>query len=117
MTTKIAVERMRFHARHGVSEQERAVGNDFEVTLEVAYPLAAAMESDALTDTLDYTRLYDAVAQEMAIPSRLLERVAGRILARLSSEFPLIEGGKLTVTKLSPPISGEMACVSVTVEF
>ena len=38
MECSVKLERMRFYAYHGVMEQERRVGNDFEVTLEVWYP-------------------------------------------------------------------------------
>ena len=117
MKTFIKIERMKFHARHGVSEQERMVGNDFEVSVELCYPFEASMETDHLADTLNYAEAYDIVAAEMAVPSQLLENVAGRIIKSLTSRFPLIKGGKVTVAKITPPITGEMASVAVTVEF
>ena len=117
MKTLIKIERMKFHARHGVAEQERMVGNDFEVSVELCYPFEAALESDDLADTLSYAEAYDIIAAEMAIPSRLLENVAGRIIKSLTAKFPLIEGGMVTVAKITPPITGEMASVAVTVEF
>lgn len=117
MKTFIKIERMKFHARHGVDEQERVVGNDFEVSVELCYPFEAALETDSLADTLNYAEAYGIVAAEMAIPSQLLENVAGRIIKSLTSRFPLIKGGKVTVAKITPPITGEMASVAVTVEF
>lgn len=108
---------MRFHASHGVTEQELAVGNEFEVTLEVDYPLELALESDDLSDTLNYAELYDVVATQMAIPSALIEKVAGSIINAIKIRFPLVEGGKITIVKLSPPITGQMAGAAVTVIF
>ena len=38
MTTTIEVNALRVYAHHGVMPQERAVGNEFEVTVHVKYP-------------------------------------------------------------------------------
>ena len=84
MTTYISLNKLRFHAFHGVMEQERRVGNDFEVSLTVEYPFEKAMESDDLCDTLNYAELYDVIAAEMRQPSDLLEHLAGRIKAHTS---------------------------------
>ena len=75
----IRLEGLRFRALHGVMPQERQVGGDFLVTLRVGYPLAVAMASDDVKDTLDYAALYRLVEREMLLPSKLLEHVAGRI--------------------------------------
>lgn len=117
MKTSITFDKIRFYAYHGVMEQERKVGNYFEVSLTVDYPFQKALESDNLEDTLNYAKLYDVVATEMAVPSKLLEHVAGRIIRSVTKEFPQIEGGKITLAKITPPIKGEMASVSVSVEF
>ena len=98
-------------------EQERRVGNDFEVSLTVEYPFEKAMESDDLCDTLNYAELYDVIAAEMRQPSDLLEHVAGRIIRAVKAQFPLVKGGTISVAKLTPPIKGQMESVAVTVEF
>lgn len=113
----ITLDHIKFHAHHGVLEQERRVGNDFEVTLQLQYPFHNATESDDLADTINYAEVYDIVAAEMDVPSRLLEHVAGRIVRSLRTRFPLIEGGTVTVAKLTPPFKCEMAAVAVTIEF
>ena len=53
-------------------EQERRVGNDFEVSLTVDYPFEKALTSDDLDHTLNYALLYDVIAAEMQQPSKLL---------------------------------------------
>ena len=45
MITQIELEEMRFYAYHGVSPQERKVGNHFVVTLRLTAPLEAAIRS------------------------------------------------------------------------
>ena len=110
MRTNIKLEKMRFHAHHGVMEQERRVGNDFEVTVEVEYPFEKAMESDDLNDTMNYAELYSIVEREMSIPSQLLEHVAGRIITSIKKEFPEAGAGELIITKLHPPFKCDMPC-------
>lgn len=111
------IESYTFFSYHGVAEQERRVGNDYEVSLRVDYPLERAMESDSLCDTLDYAALYALVAAEMSVPSQLLEHVAGRIWRAISGRFPCVAGGRLRIAKLTPPIPGEIGEAVVTVEW
>ena len=42
MRTSITLDNLRFRARHGVMEQERAVGNTFVVALRLDYPFEEA---------------------------------------------------------------------------
>ena len=56
------------------------MGGEFLVDLRVGYPIADAMQSDEVADTLNYAELYQLVKREMEIPSKLLEHVAGRIV-------------------------------------
>ena len=115
MECSVKLERMRFYAYHGVMEQERKVGNDFEVTLEVWYPFEKALESDNLDDTLNYATLYAIVEREMAQPSQLLERVAGRIIATIKNELQLVTAGVISITKLHPPFKCDMPNGGATV--
>ena len=48
--TSIFLDDVRFHAFHGVMPQERAVGADFTVSLNVGYDFVKAAESDDITD-------------------------------------------------------------------
>lgn len=117
MRTSIALNGLRFQARHGVMEQERRVGNTFVVDLRLDYPFADAMETDNLDSTLNYAEVYDVVKTEMEKPSQLLERVAGRIRGELLRRYPEISGGRLRIEKLRPPIAGCTGSASVEVEW
>ena len=54
MTSYILLQGLHFHARIGVGEQERVVGNEYVINLRIGYPLAKAMKSDDVADTLNY---------------------------------------------------------------
>ncbi len=113
--TYIRLEKLRFRAFHGVLPQERTVGGDFFITLRIGYPWQAAMESDAVADTLDYAAVYRLVSREMASSSRLLEHVAGRIANALLHDFPLITSIDLWLTKVTPPMGAD--CEGAGVEL
>lgn len=117
MNTYIELNKIRCYAYHGVEQQERKVGNDYEVYIKVKYPFRKAMQTDDLEATLNYALLYDVVHQEMKTPSRLLEHVAGRIIQAVQNKFPHSEGGTLRITKQKPPISGDIEGASVIVEW
>ena len=87
--------------------QERQVGGDFLLTLRVDYPLARAMESDNVADTLNYAMLFDLAKREMDVPSQLLEHVAGRIVKAITTAFPEVTSIDLELTKLNPPMGAD----------
>jgi dihydroneopterin aldolase len=95
--------------------QERKVGADFLVSLRVGYPLADAMQSDEVADTLDYAKLYEVVRREMEIPSKLLEHVAGRIAKAIAETFPQVTSIDLSLTKQNPPMGAD--CTGASVEI
>lgn len=117
MTVKI--DRLRIHACHGVMQQERIVGNEFEVSLALALKPEAirAAETDDLRHTLSYADVIAVVRREMAEPSRLLENVGWRIREALLREFPLIESGRIEIVKLMPPCGVQLAGAGIELTF
>ena len=116
MTVQIELEAMKFYAWHGVSPQETRVGNTFVVNLLLTAPLEKALASDDLDDTINYAEVYEIVKGEMAIPSKLLEHVAGRILHALQRAFPQLLAVTLKLSKLNPPFGGDVYSASVILE-
>jgi dihydroneopterin aldolase len=111
----ITLTNVRFRALHGVLPQERRVGGDYTLTLRVGFDVSRAVQSDDVADTLNYATLYETARQEMAIPSRLLEHVAGRIGQRVLSEWPEVTTIDLTLTKENPPMGAD--CDGASVEL
>ena len=118
MTSYILLENIRFFAYHGVAPQETTVGNEFVVSLRLKTDIARAMESDDVADTVNYAEIHQAVKEEMDIPSKLLEHVAGRIVRRLFNDFPTIERIDLKLSTRNPPMGAviETAGVEVHIE-
>lgn len=107
MSSKIYLRNVRFHAFHGVLPQEGIVGNDYLVNLVLDYDFSSAMKTDELQGTLNYAEVYQKVREEMAVPSKLLEHVAGRIAHRLFSDFLEIQKLQLSITKVNPPMGAD----------
>jgi len=106
---------VRLRAFHGVMPQERSVGAWFSVSLKVGLGLAGSVAGDDLAQTLNYAELYELVKHEMAIPSLLLEHVAGRIGEAVFQRFPQAETVAITLTKLNPPMGAD--CEGAGVEL
>ena len=117
MKTSIFLDDVRFHAFHGVMPQERAVGADFTVSLNVGYDFVKAAESDDLTDTISYADLYEVVKAEMEKPSQLLEHVALRIIKAITARWPQIGTVDLRLAKDNPPMGADCMGAGVEIHF
>lgn len=115
MTSYIFLDRMHFFAYHGVGEQETIVGNDFIIDLRLKTDIALAAETDDVTNTVSYADVYEAVKEEMAIPSKLLEHVCGRIVERLFRDFPTVESIDLKLSKRNPPMGADIEVAGVEI--
>ncbi len=113
---KVILEELFFHAYHGVFEEEKKIGGKFEVNLEITTDFTEAMRKDQLEGTVDYSKAYEIIAGEMKIPSQLIEHVGYRIVEKLKRTFNEIEHIVLKISKLNPPISGEIGKVSIVIE-
>ncbi|MFA5328546.1 MAG: dihydroneopterin aldolase [Prolixibacteraceae bacterium] len=112
----IEIEGMEFYAFHGHFDVEKVAGNRFLVNLKIEANLIKAGQTDRLEDTLDYQKAYWAVKEEMAVPSDLLEHVCQRIINRIKTDFPETQKVVVKVSKMNPPMGGQMDRVSVTME-
>lgn len=110
---RVFLEDMHFFAYHGHYPEEKVVGNKFIVNLAFDYDSASAELSDELDDAVNYQIAYQLINEAMKIPSRLLEHIARRILDRIESELPGTSNVVLKISKMNPPMGGQMRCVSV----
>lgn len=113
----IYLQNVRFHAFHGVLEQERVVGNDYVVNVDIAYDFRQAMKTDRLDDTINYAEVYELVKKEMEIPSQLLEHVVHRIGEKLMEAYPTIQEVFLNLRKLNPPFGADCDGAGVAVHL
>lgn len=77
-TFRITLSDLRFHASIGVADQERKVGNDFRVDMEIMMD-ASGFSVEQLSTTISYADVYDIISEEMRKEWLLLESVAKTI--------------------------------------
>ncbi len=109
----IKLKNIKVFAYHGCLDEEGKIGSDYRVDLKVKGDLSHSAKTDELADTIDYVHLNKIVKEEMAIRSKLLENVAERILKRIMDEILLVQKAQVEVSKINPPIGGNVAMVSV----
>lgn len=110
---KIILEAMQFYAYHGVFEEEKKLGQKFEVDLEMQVDLHKAGETDCLEDTINYALVYEIVKDiVMGETKKLIESLASNIADELIKRFPIHEVN-VKVKKLQPPIPGHLKSVIV----
>jgi dihydroneopterin aldolase len=116
MTGTITLKGIRCYAYHGCMEEERKIGGEYVVDVALQAELFTAVSGDRLKDTIDYCEVERIVSREMQQPSRLIEHACGRILLALKRELPRIAKVKVRVTKLNPPMQGDVREVSVLLQ-
>lgn len=112
----IKLKNIRTFSYHGCLLEEGKIGSDYSVNLEVKTDLRKSCISDDLKDTVDYVLLNTIVVEEMAIRAHLLEHVGHRIVSRIFKEIPSISRIILAVSKLNPPIGGDVEAVTIELE-
>lgn len=110
---QIQLENIRIFANHGCLPEETKIGSDYRVDLKVNTDLKPSALSDDLKDTVDYVFLNKVLREEMAIPSKLLETVALRILNRVMEGASTVTKATVWVSKINPPIGGDVAQVTI----
>lgn len=109
----IKLKNIRVYAYHGCLIEEGKIGSDYRVDIKAKADFTKAAETDDLEDTVDYVHLNLIVKEEMAIRAKLLEEVVNRILNRIFDEIPMVQKATVKVSKINPPIGGNVAAVSV----
>lgn len=112
----IRLQNIRTFSFHGCLLEESKIGSDYSIDLEVKTDMRKSAASDNLHDTVDYVLLNRIVVEEMEIRSKLLEHVAHRIISRIFKEIPSISRVLIGVSKLNPPIGGDVEAVTIQME-
>lgn len=117
MKSRLELKGMKFHANHGCLPFEKESGGEYLVDFECCLDFSKAAETDCLSDTIDLARIHTLVAEQMAVPSKLIESVASRIADAVAREYPKLRHFSVKVCKLNPPVDGECLMSSATIEI
>lgn len=116
MKHTIEVNGIKIYAFHGCLPEEGEIGGHYSVDVMLNTNFTEAAQTDDLQKTVDYVIVNRIVCEEMAIRSKLIEHVGQRIIDRLKSEIDSIDYIKLKVTKICPPINGDVDNVAIIIE-
>lgn len=111
----VRLKNMLFHAHHGYWDEERRVGQRFEVDIELFLDVKKAAMSDHIRDTIDLYKVYQAVERVVVKKQfKLVETLSEAIATELLKKFPITEV-KVGVRKPNSPVPG--ICDGIEVEI
>lgn len=111
----INIEGIKLYGYHGCLDEEAKIGGNYIVDVYMCTDFSEAAKTDELTKTIDYCAIYEISKKEMAVRSKLIEQVCNRIYNSIKSEFKSIQKLHVKVTKLLPPMNGDVEKVSVEI--
>lgn len=109
---KIELLNLWFSARHGLYEEEKVVGGDFKLDVELYY--LPKTKPYHIHETIDYSEVYAVIQQHMRKPEPLLETLVMNIGNDILHRFALAEEVKVSIRKINPPIIGFTGSMSVS---
>ncbi len=110
---KILLQGMRFYGYHGVTPDERSMGQWFEIDVEIWGDLSKAAESDSIDDTLNYQQVYKDIKEMVeGEPVNLLEHLAHKIISMILA-LPLPDRVIVRVKKPQAPLKGPLGYAGV----
>ncbi len=116
MQHTIEINGIKVYAFHGCLEEEGRIGGNYIVDVCITTDFSSAAQTDSLSETIDYVVINRLVKEEMGIRSKLIEHVGQRIIDRIKREVSTIEKLRVKVTKLCPPINGDVDNVAIIIE-
>jgi len=112
----INIEGINIYAYHGCLEEEAKIGGNYIIDVYITTDFSEAAKTDELSKTIDYCTVYEICKKEMAIRNKLIEPVCQRVFSSLRKEFSNILHLHVKLTKLLPPINGNVEKVSVEIK-
>ena len=116
MINEINVEGIELYAYHGCLEEEAKIGGNYIVDVNMTVDFTQSAIDDDLTKTIDYCSVFEICKSQRAIRSKLIEQVCLRIDNQIMASHPTIISLKVKVTKLLPPMNGNVKKVSVEIK-
>jgi dihydroneopterin aldolase len=102
---RISVVNATFYAYHGVNAQEKELGGQYQVDVDVAYDPTSAVMSDDVNSAVNYEEILFCVNEVMSAESvNLIETLVYEILTSIMDKFSAIEEATVRVRKVNAPV-------------
>jgi len=112
----LEISGMKFHSFIGHYDEEKEIGNKFDVSIKLKTDCSVPAKSDKLRDAVDYVSVYKIIKAEMQKKCNLVENVAYRIKSVIFEKFPEVKSIYLKIAKLSPKIGGMVDEMSIIID-
>ncbi len=93
---------LKFFAYHGLYEEERKTGNNFEMNVDVVADIPGTVTR--LEHTIDYAAVYYIIENRMKQPTALLETLIHDLAEKIYQYDNRVKSVSITIKKLSAPI-------------
>ncbi len=101
-----------FFAYHGLHDEERILGGEFEVNAAIGFDAAGKVSS--LKQTVDYTEIFEVIKQRMHQPTALLETLVQELVHNIYQSDRRITWVDINLKKMNPPIGNFQGSVTVS---
>ncbi len=108
----IHLHNLLFFSFHGVFDEEKILGNEFEVNVDIEADCAAHITN--LSQTINYVSVYSCVKERMQLPTPLLETLAQDLIKAIHQLDEKIFSVSITIKKTAPPIQNFQGSVGVS---
>jgi len=115
MSDKILLQNMMFYGFHGVYEYEREQGQKFYVDVEMHADLESASKTDNLTETIDYSAIYNQIKEIMENHRFQLLEAVGAHIAEEILRITIATDVIIRIRKPGVIISGPLDYVQVEI--
>ena len=108
----IHLNKLLFHSYHGIYEEEKILGNNYEVNVSLTIESRGMINS--IEQTINYESVYELIRQRMKIPSLLLETIAQDLTGEIQQLDERIKKIQVNILKKDPPMNAMEGEVSVS---
>lgn len=108
----IHLHNLKFFAYHGLYEEEKKTGNNFEMDVDVVADIPGAITK--LEQTVDYAVVYQIIESRMKQPTALLETLVQDLADKIHEHDSRIKSVSISIKKLSVPIKNFNGIVGVS---
>lgn len=110
----IHLHNLKFFAYHGLYEEETVSGNDFELNVDIEADIAENIT--ALSQTVDYVKVYEVIRRRMQQPTKLLETLVQDLADKIHATDNRIKYVSISIKKMNPPIADFSGTVGVSIK-
>ncbi len=108
----IELTQLIFHGYHGLYEDEKTAGGEFEVNVSIDHHPGKIPVTN-LEQTIDYSAVYELIKQSMQRRTYLLETIATKLAQEILLKFSQAEEVRVSIKKAHPPIKAFEGQVAV----